>query len=472
MEEAQGWTVEISLDIETAHAICQNCDITLVEADSPSFTDLNTAEESAVQLGANEISNSWGGPECIAGTCVNDSPAFNHPGVVITAAAGDDGYLNWLEEPGSSFAGFPAASPHVVAVGGTRLTLGAQSERIGETVWNDGGESAGHSDGHGAGGGGCSAQFAAQPWQRHVSDWAAVGCREGRAAADVAADADPYTGIAVYDSSPACETPYTEEIEEEEVELVANWCTIGGTSLASPLIASVYALAGGAQGVSYPAQTLYANAAKSTGSLYDVVAGSNGACLTPFNEGTGQPSCTSAEEAKTSCSSELICRAASGYDGPTGLGTPDGLSAFQPPAGGLGEEPANPEEAGGAGGSTGGRPPGGSAAVFPPGAGNSFGTPRAGAAAPTAQAVDLTGLALTVHALIALNTSHPKIPALAFTFMCNVTVRVRVSLQSACAGTDTSGGSASGTRSRSPPSAAATVGTSADAGCSAPAATA
>jgi hypothetical protein len=440
VNEAEGWTVEISLDIETAHAICQNCDITLVEAESPSFADLNAAERSATQLGATEISNSWGGPECIEGSCVQESPAFNHPGVVITAAAGDDGYLNWLEEHGSSFADFPAASPHVVAVGGTRLDLGAESARTGETVWNDGGESAGHSDGHGAGAGGCSTRFAAQPWQRHVADWAAVGCKEGRAVADVAADADPYTGLAVYDSNPTCESPYTTEIEEEQVELVAHWCTIGGTSLASPLIASVYALAGGAQGVSYPAQTLYANAAKSPGSLYDVVTGSNGACLTPFDEATGQPSCTSAEQAETSCSVRLICRAAGGYDGPTGLGTPKGLAAFQPPAGGLGEESSNHEggggggggggEEGGGGGSSGGLPPGGSGTVFPPGKANSFGTPRAGGPAPSAsaQAVDLSGLELTVKALIALNTSHPKIPSLAFTFMSNVAVRVHVSL--------------------------------------------
>jgi Subtilase family len=426
VEEAQGWSVEISLDIETAHAICQNCDITLVEAETPSFADLNAAEESAARLGATEISNSWGGPECLGGVCAEDSAAFNHPGVVITAAAGDNGYLNWLEEGGARFADFPAASPQVVAVGGTRLSLNAQSERVGETVWNDGGESAGHRDGHGAGGGGCSTNFAAQSWQRHVANWASVGCKEGRAVADVAADADPYTGIAVYDSSPACESPYTEVVGGKEVEFTAHWCTIGGTSLASPLIAAVFALAGGAQGVSYPAQTLYANTAKLPGSLHDVTAGSNGECLTPFNEGTGQPSCTSAEEAKNSCSSELICGAASGYDGPTGLGTPKGLAAFQPPAGGLGEEPTSPEAGGGAGSGAGGSPSGSPATTLPAVPNNPLGTPGAGASG--AQAVNLSGLALTVRALIALNTSRPRIPNLSFTFTSNVAVRVRVSL--------------------------------------------
>ena len=158
-EEAEGWAVEISLDIETAHAVCQSCHIALVEASSSSFADLEAAEDEAVTLGAGEISNSWAGPECSEGFCTEDSAAFNHPGVVITAAAGDRGYLNWLEEPRSISANFPASSPHVIAVGGTRLDLGANNEWTGETVWNDGGKSEGRKDGYGAGGSGCSAHF-------------------------------------------------------------------------------------------------------------------------------------------------------------------------------------------------------------------------------------------------------------------------------------------------------------------------
>ncbi len=218
-------------------------------------------------------------------------PAFDHPGVVITASAGDDGYLNWLEEPRSAYASFPASSPHVVAVGGTRLSpLGTSGEWTGERVWNDGGESGRVKDGHGAGGGGCSVQFAAPPWQRDVSDWSRVGCGSDRAVADVAADADPYTGLAVYDSSsPECTSEYDTENAKKELvrHTVAHWCTIGGTSLASPLIASVFALAGGAQGVEYPAQTLYENAAKSSATLHDVSEGSNGECLLPFDEEAG-----------------------------------------------------------------------------------------------------------------------------------------------------------------------------------------
>ncbi len=322
--EAEGWAVEISLDIETAHAVCQNCHIALVEADSAEYVNLETAEDAAVGLGAGEVSNSWAGPECIEGECLGDSAAFNHPGVVIAAAAGDSGYLNWLEESPSPYADFPASSPHVVAVGGTRLKLGPGGQWSGEAVWNDGGESKGVKDGHGAGGGGCSAQFEAQPWQQDIADWSAVGCGDKRAVADVSADADPYTGVAVYDSGPgpACEA----EVEER----VVHWCTYGGTSVATPLIAATFAVAGGADGVEYPAKTLYENEEKSPGSLHDVTEGSNGECRSPFDKKTGLPSCTSAEEGETSCASKAICLARTGYDGPTGVGTPDGIAAFAP----------------------------------------------------------------------------------------------------------------------------------------------
>ncbi len=184
----------------------------------------------------------------------------------------------------------------------------------GETVWN----------GDGATGGGCSVVFAAQPWQQSVSDWSGVGCGAKRAVVDVSADADPYTGVAVRDTSPECEYRY----EESKVKHVLYWCTIGGTSVSSPLIASTFALAGGASGVEYPARTLYENELRSPGSLHDVTAGSNGECSEPFTE-TGLSGCTPAEEA-ASCATKGICLAGTGYDGPTGVGTPDGIAAFKP----------------------------------------------------------------------------------------------------------------------------------------------
>jgi hypothetical protein len=429
VKEAEGWSVEISLDIETAHATCQNCHIVLVEASTSEYKDFDEAENTAVNLGANEVSNSWGGPECVEGVggleCAPEDSAFNHPGVVIAASAGDDGYLNWLSEQRSPYANFPADLPQVVAVGGTRLnTLGTHGAWNGESIWNDGGESAGHKDGYGAGGGGCSTRFTAQPWQQAVSDWAQVGCGNKRAVADISADGDPYSGVAVYDSSESCYTPYSEEVEGEEVEYeLPDWCTIGGTSLASPLVTATFALAGGAHGVKYPAKTLYENAVKSPSSLHDVTRGSNGKCALPFNAKTGQQGCTAAaQEAKTSCSSQLICLAGPGYDGPSGLGTPDGLAAFEPRAGAASEE--GPGET---------SPPatGPSPATTP--STTPATTPKVNAlttsTVPTTPAVQLTGLALTINAVIALNKSHPKIAVLAFTFTLNLAARVHTTLE-------------------------------------------
>jgi hypothetical protein len=314
--EATGWALEISLDIEVAHATCQSCDIVLVEANGPSYEDLETAERSAATLGAGEISNSWAGSEEGETPELESAGPFNHPGIVITAAAGDDGYLNWDAESSAErgYVSFPASSPHVVAVGGTRLSLGTGSAWASEAVWN----------GDHATGGGCSVVFTAQPWQQSVADWSGVGCATKRAVADVAADADPYTGVAVRDTSPECEYRY----EEAKVKHVLYWCTIGGTSVATPLIASTFALAGGADGVAYPAETLYENRLKSPASLHDVTVGSNGECTLPFLE-DGLSACTPAEEA-ASCASKAICLAGTGYDGPTGVGTPDGIAAFKP----------------------------------------------------------------------------------------------------------------------------------------------
>jgi subtilase family serine protease len=223
-EEAEGWSLEIATDIEATRAICNNCHILLIEADSPQYagpTGLETAEDTAVALHATEISDSWGGPE--AGT---DTAAFNHPGIPIAAAAGDDGYLNWdeYEEKGSSYfegADYPAASPHVISVGGTSLTVTAEGSWQSESAWN-------------LGGGGCSTTLEAPEWQLLVSHWAQVGCGEHRASVDISADADPLTGVNIYDS-----TPYPEEEKGKKIRVVPNWVPVGGTSVASPIVASM-----------------------------------------------------------------------------------------------------------------------------------------------------------------------------------------------------------------------------------------
>jgi hypothetical protein len=307
-EAEGGWAEEISLDIEVAHAICQNCHILLVEAGDTTYLSLEAAEETAVKLGANEISNSWSGAEP-----VTDSSVFDHPGTVVTAASGDEGYLNWqsqnMDDRGT--VGYPASSPHVVAVGGTRLSIADEGAWVGETVWN----------GDGATGGGCSEHYEAPLWQRSLANWSTVGCGSMRAVADVSADADPYTGVAFYDS--------TTIVEEGGEYGPIGWGTVGGTSLASPLIAATFALAGGAGGVEYPAQTLYENELKAPGSLHDVEIGSSGECLKSFDYETGLSGCTALEEAESSCSRDAICLAGPGYDGPSGVGSPDELAAFQ-----------------------------------------------------------------------------------------------------------------------------------------------
>jgi subtilase family serine protease len=262
--KSSGWALEIALDVETAHEICQNCKLVLVEASSSSGANLDAAEETAVRLGATEISNSWGTNGEYSGELAENG-AFNHPGIAITVASGDNGYERF---------GFPAASPDVIDAGGTTLTLGAGNVYRGEKTWSGSGS-------------GCSLYFSAQSWQPQAAGWSAGGCGTFRGVADVAADADPNTGASVYDT-----TRYGGR---------SGWFQVGGTSLSSPLIAGVYALAGNASSVSYPAKLAYANAT----SLHDV------------SEGPSTGNC-----------STTACSAAVGYDGPTGLGSPNGLGAF------------------------------------------------------------------------------------------------------------------------------------------------
>jgi subtilase family serine protease len=249
------WAGEIALDVEVAHAICQNCKILLVEAKSTSFTDLIAAEDMAAKSGATVISNSWGSPEA-SGETKYDSH-FNRPGIAITASSGDDGYGVL----------YPAASPYVTAVGGTTLELNSNNTRKSETTWKGAGS-------------GCSAYEPKPYWQMDT------GCHN-RTVADVAAVADPYTGAAVYNTTGSSK----------------GWTVIGGTSLAAPLIAGVYALSGNASSVRYGSYP-YSH----TLGLFDVKSGSN-------------------KTNNTSCSNYL-CTAGSGYDGPTGLGSPNGIRGF------------------------------------------------------------------------------------------------------------------------------------------------
>jgi subtilase family serine protease len=266
-----GWAEEESLDVDAVSAACPDCHILLVEANSATTTDLDKAEDTAARSGGVvAISNSWGGSEA-AGELTDDSH-FNHPGAAITAAAGDSGY-------GTSW---PATSRYVTAVGGTTLTQASNARGWSESVWSGSGS-------------GCSAFEPKPAWQ---SD---SGCAK-RTDNDVAADADPNSGLGVYDTYNACGSSGLCDllIELGLVQGLDGWAQVGGTSLSSPLIASVYALAGNASSVVYGSYP-YSHAS----SLFDVTSGSDGTC-TPAYLCTGEP----------------------GYDGPSGNGTPNGTGGF------------------------------------------------------------------------------------------------------------------------------------------------
>jgi subtilase family serine protease len=180
---------------------------------------------------------------------------YNHPGVAITVSSGDSGF--GVE--------FPAASRFVTAVGGTSLVPASNARGWGESTWS----------GSGAG---CSAFISKPTWQKDT------GCAR-RTVADVSAVADPATGVAVADTFGTGGTFFI----------------FGGTSVASPIIASVFALRNNTAVLVYGSNA-YAN----TSALWDITVGSD----------------------RRNCSHNYLCTAGPGYDGPTGLGTPHGLNAF------------------------------------------------------------------------------------------------------------------------------------------------
>lgn len=220
-----GWSTEISLDLDVVSAVCPDCKILLVEANSASIDDLGAAVDTAATMGAKYISNSYYGIEWPGET--GEDAHYNHPGTAITVSSGDQR---------STF--YPAASPYVTSVGGTTLSNGSES------AWAYGGD-------------GCSLYESKPDWQRNT------GCHT-RATVDVAAVADPRTGVAMYDST------------------AGGWLVAGGTSVGAPLVAAAYALSGNPQGPAYS----YAHRS----SFNDVLP--------------------------------------AGYDLPTGLGSPNGVGGF------------------------------------------------------------------------------------------------------------------------------------------------
>ncbi len=187
-----GWAPEIALDLDMVSAICPACHILLVEADSASFDNLGTAVNTAVRLGATVVSNSYGSRENLS-DATTMAHYYDHPGVVITASSGDNGYGVQL----------PAAFKGVVAVGGTTLSRAKNARGWTESAW-------------GGSGSGCSQYISKPTWQTGTL------C-QNRSVADIAAVADPDTGVAIYNSYESYDT---------------NWSVSGGTSAASPIIAS------------------------------------------------------------------------------------------------------------------------------------------------------------------------------------------------------------------------------------------
>jgi hypothetical protein len=268
-----GWEIEESTDLDMVSAICPACHILLVEAKSTDLTDLGTAENYAAAH-ASFVSNSWGGGGEFTGESAYDSQYFDHPGVAITFAAGDVGYG----------AQYPAVSQFVTSVGGTTLKRSSTTRGWTETAWNGTGS-------------GCAAAEAKPSWQAAIDGsrgsgaWDPNGCLN-RTDNDVAAVADPNTGVAIYDTYTAPGVP------------APDWTAVGGTSVATPIIASVYALAGTPTANTYPSSYLY----RAKSGLYDVTSGTNGTC---------EPN------------RPYLCHGGTGYDGPTGLGTPNGAVAFK-----------------------------------------------------------------------------------------------------------------------------------------------
>ena len=262
-----GWATEESLDLDMVSAICPKCHILLVEARSALTADLGAAEMTAVAKGARYVSNSWSGGEFFGQDAFDGD--FNHPGDVIDFASGDFGY-------GPAY---PTDLQYVTAVGGTSLRHATSKRGWSETVWGGINSAA-----VGGTAGGCSGLEPKPSWQR-VDATAPDGCLL-RTENDVSAVANPNTGVLIYDtySNPGL-------------------FEVGGTSAATPIITAIYALAGTPTPRSYPAEYPYLHASH----LFDVTSGTNGTC----------------EKFR-----QYLCHGGRGYDGPTGLGTPNGTGAF------------------------------------------------------------------------------------------------------------------------------------------------
>ena len=197
-----GWAQEAALDIEWAHAMAPNAKIVLVEAASNSFADLFQAVDVASSIAnAQEVSMSWGGSE-FSSEASNDGH-FTHPGIVYFAASGDTG--------GATI--YPGVSPNVVAAGGTRINRNGAGAFVSETGWS--------------GSGGGPSKYESRPAYQDIIQTIVGGAR---GVPDYSFDADPSSGVSVYDST-SCKG-------------AGGWMVFGGTSVASPALSGIINSAG------------------------------------------------------------------------------------------------------------------------------------------------------------------------------------------------------------------------------------
>jgi subtilase family serine protease len=253
-----GWAVEISLDLDMVSAACPLCSIVLVEGDSADLYDLGIAVDTAAALHPAAISNSYGALESDQVVDIYGAH-WRHPGTTVVASSGDEGF---------TLAAFPADLDSVITVGGTALQRADNARGWTEHAWSGAGS-------------GCSTVVAKPAYQKD-------GHCHMRTTSDVAAVADPQTGVSVYDSV--------------DWGGPSGWLVAGGTSAGAPIIAGIVGLAG--NGATIDASYPY----RHRGGLHDVVGGSNKAWM--------------------DCGSDYLCNAKKGYDGPTGWGTPSGIGAF------------------------------------------------------------------------------------------------------------------------------------------------
>ena len=240
-----GWAQEAALDIEWAHAMAPNAKIVLVEAATNSFTNLFKAVDVATKQiqqngGIGEVSMSWGGTE-FSSEASNDGH-FQNSGIVYFASSGDTG--------GATI--YPSASPYVVAAGGTTINRNSSGSFVSETGWS--------------GSGGGPSKYEPKPsYQNNVANTSATQ----RSIPDFSFDADPQSGVSVYDST-SCQG-------------FSGWLVFGGTSVAAPALAGIVNHAGSFSTSGIVELTNMYNNYLNNGDFRDITSGTAGS----FNSGVG-----------------------------------------------------------------------------------------------------------------------------------------------------------------------------------------